>query len=1202
MKKKLIIILIMLFTISLNVNAKTIINPEWIKYNSLDEEEKLKYHAIPEIYIYEFESKKNNTKFDNIKVYESDILPSKYNLSNVDGKNYVNTINKNQASLGLCWAFASLGAAESNMLLHGVEGLEDEIAKCNSSNLDSRYCRYKADKELNEKYMNGEVTENATFAERNIDYIISVPDNANVYDSNQKITVIKEKYNPYGAVNTIGGGGSFSTTGKLFSYGVAPRRALNEWSTYKTTHETMTLEQVFDSVDTDYVVTDWYRYSFKPSDATKIEEWQNGLKKLIMTYGAAYIGTTAPDTYYLGACYYYNQDEKMGIINYDDNCGTTHSGGHALQIIGWDDDYEYGYCRVNSTGKSGYTKDTCESAGYTWASGKGTWILKNSWGATYMTYVYMTYASKMGEIFGVKNIKVKDFDNVYNDTISQIDVIKEQKFDKNVVYKYYKSSQKEYLSRIAMNFGFTYDYTISVSNDGINYTLIDNGTIDLLGVKSFNANDYALTGNSFYIKVEGPNYSADSVPSIFTKNECSYLGTCTDDYKVSTYLENVYFEKNDNIINVKTKTSNIKSGSQLDYKIYHDNVDVSDSFDISNNYVVTNNNIATITFSQEIASGKYTIKTIYESTSNETNFYILDDEPIKLNASDKIMVADKTAKIDYEILVEEEILNKTWQSSNTDVATINGGVLTIKKGGKFSVTLVVSTNSGDVSKSIEIIIYDDKIETAADFSKIFSSSNNKKNYYITNDLDFTNVNYDSVSGTLQQYYGILNGGYHTIKNLTRKCSNSNGCALIANLSGMVKNLYITNSTFTNTKGSAASVASNLMSDGVIENVYVFDTVTVSGTTYVGGLVGNTNSGLTCKKCVFKGKVIGNSTSNDLYVGGIAGYSFLNSIVENSYNLGSLEATSSYTGNIFVSGIMNTKHKTNKIINSYNIGEIKVTSTGNATIATNGLDSSNLATITNSYYIEDENLTLKTENVRSIDKLKDKSNYNNWDFETIWYMKEYPELRAFTNLLKVYKVNFYDEDRKTIIKTTEVEEGQVLEVESYFKEDDEYAYEFLKWDGYTSNMKVESDLNLYVVYEKKAKYIKTDTLKIDNSYIKNIKTSSIFDKYLVSDFKNNISHDEGFNLYEGENISTSSYLKTGMIYKNQYKTYKIVVSGDVTGDGMIKMNDVMKLATHLVDGNILKEEYLQAGDLTSDDNIKMNDLMKLATTMVNGGSL
>lgn len=1200
MKKKLIIILIMLFTINLNVDAKTIINPEWIKYNSLDEEEKLKYHVIPEEYIYEFESKKNNTKFNNIKVYESDILPSKYNLTNVVGKNYVNTINENQSSLGLCWAFASLGAVESNILLHGVEGLEDEIAKCDSSNPDSRACRYKADKELNDKYINGEVEDNAIFSKRNADYIISKPYDTKAYNQSGTFTIIAEKYNPYGRVGTIGGGGNFGTMGKLFSYGVAPRRALNEWSTYKTTHETMTLEQVFDSVDTDYVVTDWYRYSIKPSDATKIEEWQNGLKKLIMTYGSAYVGTIAPDTYYSGACYYYNQDEKMGIINYDDNCGTTHLGSHALQIVGWDDDYEYGYCRVNSTGKSGYTKDTCESAGYTWASGKGAWILKNSWGATYVTYVYLTYASKTDEISGVKNIKVKDFDNVYNEKISHIEYFRNEQFDKNIVYKYYKSNEVEYLSRIAMNFDyFTGDYTISVSNDGINYTVIDTGTIDLLGGKSFNANDYALTGNSFYIKVEGPYYNADSIPNVFTKNECSYLGTCTDDYKVSTYLEKNYLNKTDNIINVKTKTSNIKSGSQLDYKIYHDNVDVSSSFNILNNYVVTNNNIATITFPKEMTSGKYTIKTTYESTSNETNFYILDNEPIKLSASDEIYASDKTAKIDYEILIEEEILNKTWQSSNTDVATINDGILTLKKGGKFSVTLVVSTISGDVSKSIEIIIYDDKIETAADFSKIFSSSNNKKNYYITNDLDFTGVNYDNVSGT---YYGILNGGYRTIKNLTRKCSNSNGCALIAKLKGGVKNLYIANSTFTNTNGPAGSVSASLSGSSVIENVYVADTVTVSGTTYAGGIAGNINSNSTCKKCVFKGKVIGNSTSNDLYVGGIAGYSFFNGIVENSYNSGVLEATSSYSGNIFVSGIMNTKFKTNKIINSYNIGEIKVTSTGNATIATNGLDASNLATITNSYYLEDEILTLKTENVRSIDKLKDKSNYNNWDFETIWYMKEYPELRTFTDLVKVYKVNFYDEDRKTIIKTMEVEEGQVLEVESYFKEDDEYAYEFLKWDGYTSNMKVESDINLYVVYEKKAKYIKTDTLKIDNSYIKNIKTSSIFDKYLVSDFKNNISHDEGFNLYEGENISTSSYLKTGMMYKNQYKTYKIVVGGDVTGDGLIKMNDVMKLATHLVDGNILKEEYLQAGDLTDDNNIKMNDLMKLATTIVNGGSL
>lgn len=1197
MKKKLIIILIMLFTISLNVNAKTIINPEWVKYNSLDEEERLKYHVIPEEYIYEFESKKNNTKFNNIKVYESDILPSKYNLTNVDGKNYVNTINENQSSLGLCWAFASLGAVESNIMLHGVEGLEEEIAKCDSSNPNSRACRYKTDKELNDKYINGEVEDNAIFSKRNVDYIISKPYDAKAYNQSGTFTIIAEKYNPYASSSrTIGDGYAFSLA-SLYMKGVVPKRALNEWSTYKTTHETMTLEQVFDSVDTDYIVTDTYDYTYTPQNSADFEEWQNGLKKLIMTYGSLYYAGTTPGTYYLGACYYYNPDDKIGIINNNGNCGTTHSGGHALQIIGWDDDYEYGYCQVDSTGKGGYTKDTCESAGYTWASGKGTWILKNSWGSAHsMLYLYLTYQNRFSPS-GVRNVKVKDFDNSYNDKISNIEY-SANSTGIGGIYKYYKSSEVEYLSSVNVVFNNdepNTDYVISISNDGENYVKIASGTVDYSGLRSFSLAGYVLDNNYFYVKVESKNTYAGKT-SVFTKNECSYLGTCTGDYKVSTYLEKKYFEKgNTNTINIKTKTTNIKSGGQLDYKIYHDDVDVSSSFDILNNYVVTNNNIATINFSNDIENGKYVIKTSYENASDETSFYIVDsvNNFIKLSVKDKVLLSDNTVKVNVSFLTDEEVSNYRWSVSDTDIATINNGVLTLKKTGSITITLTVLTPYGDKTASIDTFVYDGKIESPSDFIEILDSSNNSKSYYLANDIDFKDVNYLNLAGSERVFKGLLEGNFYTLKNINISDSSSSGVGIFTNLSGTVKNIKISSSTFINTDGDAGSVSSLLSGKGVVYNVYVNSDVEVKGTKYVGGILGRiSSSSSTCNQVVFKGKVEGTYKSDSVYVAGIVGYTIFGS-VNNSYNTGSVKA--SLLGTTYSSGIMNSDYQNGKIINSYNIGTVEGNVTG-------GLSAFEKITITNSYYIEDENLTLKTGNVRSIDKLKDKSNYNNWDFETIWYMKEYPELRAFTNLLKVYKVNFYDEDRKTIIKTMEVEEGQVLEVESYFKEDDEYAYEFLKWDGYTSNMKVESDINLYVVYEKKAKYIKTDTLKIDNSYIKNIKTSSIFDKYLVSDFKNNISHDEGFNLYEGENISTSSYLKTGMIYKNQYKTYKIVVSGDVTGDGMIKMNDVMKLATHLVDGNILKEEYLQAGDLTDDNNIKMNDLMKLATTMVNGGSL
>ena len=47
---------------------------------------------------------------------------------------------------------------------------------------------------------------------------------------------------------------------------------------------------------------------------------------------------------------------------------------------------------------------------------------------------------------------------------------------------------------------------------------------------------------------------------------------------------------------------------------------------------------------------------------------------------------------------------------------------------------------------------------------------------------------------------------------------------------------------------------------------------------------------------------------------------------------------------------------------------------------------------------------------------------------------------------------------------------------------------------------------------------------------------------------------------------------------------------------------MKIANYLLENKGLSGEYLIAADINSDNKVKMNDLMKLATTMINGGSL
>ena len=100
------------------------------------------------------------------------------------------------------------------------------------------------------------------------------------------------------------------------------------------------------------------------------------------------------------------------------------------------------------------------------------------------------------------------------------------------------------------------------------------------------------------------------------------------------------------------------------------------------------------------------------------------------------------------------------------------------------------------------------------------------------------------------------------------------------------------------------------------------------------------------------------------------------------------------------------------------------------------------------------------------------------------------------------------------------------------------------------------------------------------------------------FMTNIKGNIGNVTIDGKDVQTD-YVGTGMYIDD----FVIILNGDVTGDGLIKVNDVMKISKYTVEGTGLEKFYcMKAADVTGDGLIKVNDVMKISKYTVEGGSL
>ena len=566
------------------------LNPSYIEY--LDSSDKDSYNIIPSV-----------TAYVPKLMAINDTFPSSFDLRDVDGKNYVTPI-KDQGNEGLCWAYATASLLETHDLITKDKSYDSTAV---------------------------------LFSEKQMDYALSsngIIGGNHIFDADRKLTE----------------GAALLDTSILLSKRLGGFQ--DTWnednSNYISINQSLEPSIVFNSSKSLYELDKTISISHINGTNSTDEERENTkkiIKNSIYNFGGVLVNSsvTNPNTTQ-------NMENKNDYLNVNiRDYVDVKPGAHALHIIGWDDNYEYSFCSdyltelnvkyitsgttdingnnicfVNNPGKVETQKIT----------GKGAWILKNSWGTKY-SYLYVPYDSELEEIIVFADYSEKTWDNSYT--------FEYNKLNGNAIFSLKNDIyvNNEIINKIKMYSSGPVDFTLYYSEDGEenNYISLGEYSFEFGGINTIDLSSKNLSiNNNSKIKINNvDNIFMGTIykGSVFTNNVNQNVFINTNDYILS--LENEKPSGNNFLnIDIKSNVKNIDDNSNLVYKIKKENNEyVSDNlYDVI--YNKTYYNIATpiIKIKNEIAKkGIYWLETWYNNALLTSSLIQLNIDFMPINGS-----------------------------------------------------------------------------------------------------------------------------------------------------------------------------------------------------------------------------------------------------------------------------------------------------------------------------------------------------------------------------------------------------------------------------------------------------------------------------------------------------------------------------------------------------------------------------------------
>ena len=1109
------------------------LNPSYIEY--LDSNNKDSYNIIPSV-----------TAYVPKLMAVNDNLPSSFDLRNVDGKNYV-TPNKNQGTEGLCWAYATAALLETH----------DLITK-------------------NKSYDSNAIL----FSEKQMDYALS--DNGIIGGNKMELN---NKTN-----RNISDGNSLINLENAFVKGIIGVQDIWEknYQSKVSLNEPLESYEVFDKNNVLYEAEETVYLSNINSEnlnAELKENVKNQIKNYIYNYGGAIVSINAGNSIIKNGL---NND----YLNINDSRYYKNSDyPHAVQLIGWDDDYEYEFCS-NGNNISTYHYDNnekkCVISSANIISGRGAWILKNSWGDM-QSFIYLTYDSFIEALLAITKYSNNDWDNNYN-------IVRKIRVDEE--YNSYEYSfnntyvNNEQIVKMKIKTFTNNNVKIFFSADGDSQNIVKIGEInsDYAGYKTIYFNDRNLLINNSSL-IQFSTQGGIEV-ELFTNNVSDEFTAHTDNILLN--LEDDYPTSDDFLrLNINTSLKNVNEKENIDYRIKKDGVYLpNDSYYLSHNKTYYNKTTPTIDLNASYAKkGTYTLETwnnnilLCSSSINlEYDFMPINgdgsqDNPWQIENIRHFNMIRNAPKDNYILMNDIDFKYDTtnenglfynfgsgWQAINIFEGNFNGNGMKLKN---------ITTKSG---------IFNNFYSSKCNFDEcgihnliIDGIINSSPSGGIINILQITDENKFNFNNL-----AVNNAIFSTNKfDVLDELANYRQ-ASVGGIVGSI-NVYDFNSDYINTVLDINNwyIDLNFNGYGYLSDAYKIN---------FGGLVGN---------------ITLNSNQSYIYINNTKMNSNINIEYDEKNNIivsDLIGSISNFKGNLNINNtISNVKYKfSNGVYDNAFIGQL-VNNLGSIQInnvkSTLNYSPNYLINISN-YEANLKPYELARDDYSNFSNFEDKFSHDNNSIPTLKqfpeeyaeYAKNYSlkvgETKSITDLIikdSNHKIlNVYSQFECDFDVCNNVTDDTVISIPT---EQNEYQFTGLK----IGNTKL-------IIYDEVSGYLDTVAINVVEEKLKDILedngynvNNSYVSKFTLGDTISTIRSKLGNDVI----IETDKeIIATGAMIKKENENYTVVIKGDLTGDGKVNSGDLLQMRKYLLEEVNLAGAYKEAGIIESAGNIKSLDLLRL----------